>query len=360
MPDPRLDCQILSHERFVATKFAQFIYAQPRVPFIRCTDTTPWFALLYKVRTKVKGRRVKTTMITEKHIYDYLRHLQENYSRAQVTRKGYEQQLLHFLRQKLPMTKEAVASYLCRAADGSALAASTRNHRLMILGGFFRYLVAEGQFHCDPTAGIMRARIPKTLKTRLTIDDLRRALQMLVFPSAWNVVRDNCLIRLLFYTGLRISELARLDLDQVELDFMVLRKVIRKGGSEMDIPLNQAATGAASQWLAVRPPCTSSAFILNRYKKRLSVRMIQKRLKELGELAALPAALTPHAIRHLHATALNNVGVPTEVIRQSLNHESLVTTQRYLHSGPDVLRAALERLPQLFPESYGKQKSPEK
>lgn len=291
---------------------------------------------------------VPTPMLDQHHIDDYLRHLAEDRSLASSTVDAYREEL-NLLRDRCVVLEPVpLAAYVTRQANGIPLAATTRNRRLAILRGFCRYQVKRGVLATDPTVEIHRARVPRSSKAALGIPELQKLLASLdtdgplVLP-----IRDRCILLLLFYTGLRVSELVNLDFDQVDIGAACLRRATRKGGGVTDVVLHPAALGALLAWFAVRPSRTENRAVFPTGNTRLGVRSVQKRLKELGERAGLGVPLHPHLLRHAHATALLSVGVSTELIRMSMNHRSLNTTALYLHGDVTLLRQAIERLPWL-------------
>ncbi len=286
-------------------------------------------------------------MPTESHLGAYLRHLENHRRLASTSIDGYRQELTRLVKLRVPFETEPLAVHITRRIDGGLRGPAARNRLLVIIRGFSRFLVVKGVLPTDPTASIERARVPRTIKIALDVDSLDRVLGLIRSrPATWRRTRDEVIIQVFFYTGLRVSELRSLNLDQVDLERRTLRATHRKGGSLVDVPLNDKSAAALSRWLADRPSSSDQAvFIGTRTLRRLSVRSIQKTLKKLGDEAGVP--LHPHALRHAHATALLRVGVSVEVIRQSLHHSSLQTTQRYLHSDDHLLRTALAKMPPL-------------
>lgn len=287
-------------------------------------------------------------MPTATQIEAYLCHLAQDRSLAPATIQGYRGELTLLVRLGVRLERQALARHIGQAVDGPELSPTSRNRRLVIIRAFCQYLVAQGQLAQDPTEGIARARVPRKVTFAPSATDLRAALAAIP-PSShgWLRARDQAILVLLFHTGLRVGELQRLNLDQVDLPHKVLRAVRRKGAHQVDVPLNPEATAVLCAYLGLRPSSPDPAVFLNQYGQRLSVRMIQRRLRELGTAAQVK--LHPHAVRHAHATALLGAGTPVEVIRQSLNHASIATTQRYLHGDEAGLRAALNQLPELRP-----------
>lgn len=288
-------------------------------------------------------------MLHQDDINDYLRHVAEDRRLAVSTVGAYREELELLLTRGIALESKALASYVTTQADGTLLAPTTRNRRLAILRQFCRYLLAQGVLSVDPMIGIKRARVPRVTKAALGIPEMERLLAVLEGdgPSLL-VTRDRAILLLLFYTGLRVSELVKLDLVQVDRGATCLRNASRKGGGTTDVVLHPAALTALLSWLELRESLApSSAAVFPTGNARLGVRSVQKRLKELGERAGLAVPLHPHALRHAHATALMSVGVNLDLIRLSMNHQSLNTTATYLHADLGLLRQAIGRLPWL-------------
>lgn len=291
---------------------------------------------------------MEPTTASEADIERYLQHLEEDRGLLPRTLSGYRQELVQLVRRNVPLSAEPLTQFVRTSAEGMVLLPTTRNHRLVILRGFLRWLVEHGRLSGDPSAAIRHARIPKKQRTALSVDELRRVVAAIrEHPASWRRTRDETLVLLMFYSGLRVAEVLGLNVDQVDVLGRAIRDVRRKGGEVVDVPVSLASAELLEAWLAVRPPAASGALFCAGDGKRLSARAVQKRLGALGVRACLSGRTNPHAFRHSHATALLRVGIPTEVIRQSLNHDSIETTARYLHGDEELLRAALERLPRV-------------
>lgn len=290
------------------------------------------------------------SMLTLALLDSYVRHLTDDLGRASSTVLGYRSEIRLLIERAIPIEPEPMAAFITRAADGRLLAPTTRNRRLAILRGFFAFLIANGHLATDPTASVRRASVPWHTRTTLAPTEIGDvAKQLLLEPASAIRTRDLCILLVLFYTGLRVSEIVSLDLEQVDLEHGLLRGATRKGGGRTDVVLHARASEAIVAWLAVRPQGDSVAVFPTGNTGRLTVRSVQHRLARMGIAAELVVRLHPHELRHAHATALLRSGAAVEVIRQSLNHRSLQTTQRYLHGDLTMVRAAVDRLPDVQP-----------
>jgi integrase/recombinase XerC len=163
-------------------------------------------------------------------------------------------------------------------------------------------------------------------------------------------LRDALALELLYGSGLRVSELASLDLEQIALEAAEVR-VLGKGRKERIVPLGSKALLALDAYLPRRAelghPKTRAldpkALLLSRLGKRLGVRWLQALVKRYGALGTGRADLHPHALRHSCATHMLEGGADLRAIQEMLGHSSLSTTQRYTHVSLDQLLAVYDR-----------------
>lgn len=220
------------------------------------------------------------------------------------------------------------------------------NRRLSAVRGLARFLQERDELHNDPTAGMKRVPKKRVKSITPSVRDLCAILDALhrEVPT-WRRQRDETIIQVFFYTGLRVSELERLNLEQLDFTGRRICRAHRKGGDMVDVVLNKAATEALRDWLRTRPESSAPAVFVNRSGGRLSVRAIQKRFRQLWESTGMTIRIHPHRVRHAHATALHSAGVSLELIRESMNHTTIAMAQHYIHSDEETLREALDQLP---------------
>jgi len=293
-------------------------------------------------------------MTLNDHIETYLAHLRDDRALAARTIRSYGQELRLFVRtigqehQIDRIAREEVLVFLGRDGPrGRPPGPAARNRKLIVLRGFFGYLVERGHIETDPTAGIQWARVPKVERPYLNAADYRKLLEVVdELSPAWRRIRDRALIQTLFHTGIRVAELVGITLDQLDLTGAVLTDLHRKGGAAQTLPLNRVVVAELQRWLSARE-CRStkiSHLFIGRTGKGLSVRQVERLMKGFGEKAGIPFPVTPHVLRHTHGAELVRVGVNLEVIKRLLNHQSITTTSRYSHVGFDAMREAVERL----------------
>jgi integrase/recombinase XerD len=215
---------------------------------------------------------------------------------------------------------------------GKHYRASSVVRALSSIRAFHRFLLREGDVDRDPTAGVVRPKLPRTLPRPLSIEDVSRLLAQ-PDPSSTSGLRDRAVLETLYASGVRISELVGLDVDDVDLEDGSVR-VLGKGSKERDVPLGRFARDAVSAYLTrVRPQLATrrsrSALFLNLRGGRLTRQGCALILQKHVRAARIARKLSPHTLRHSFATHLLEGGADVRVVQELLGHASVATTQVY-------------------------------
>jgi integrase/recombinase XerC len=219
---------------------------------------------------------------------------------------------------------------------------------LSTLRAFFRWACREGYLSRNPAKGLPAPRIPKTLPRAMTIADTDALLDAAdegSFPE-----RDRALFELLYATGLRVSEAAGLDLEDVDFSSRLAR-VVGKGSKERIVPFGEEAEEALRDYLPARSARRrqfesgdeEEPLFVNARGGRLTTRSMARLLKSRLRTAGLPTEISPHALRHTFATHLLSAGADLRSIQELLGHASLSTTQKYTHLDAARLRDVYRR-----------------
>jgi integrase/recombinase XerC len=218
-----------------------------------------------------------------------------------------------------------------RARAGSS---ATVARKVASLRAFYRFLERRELVDHDPTSQLDTPKVRRPLPVFLGV---AAAQEVVETPAAVGAegARDRALLELLYGGGLRVSEVAGLRIDDVNLSGGEVR-VLGKGRKERLVPVGPPAVEAVERWLDERPSLVDAArptdvLLLNSRGGPLSVRRIQVLVQRYGELGAGRSDLHPHALRHTCATHLLEGGADLRVIQEILGHASLGTTQRYTH-----------------------------
>jgi len=177
-------------------------------------------------------------------------------------------------------------------------------------------------------------RPPKKLVSFLPIDEAMALMDAKTLDAGARV-RDAAVLELLYATGLRVSELSGLDLDDLDRSQQTVR-VLGKGRKERVVPYGSRAATALSAYLTGRGIGAGPLFA-NRRGGRLTVRSLHTIVRRSAAATGITRRVSPHTLRHTFATHLLDAGADLRVIQELLGHSRLSTTQRYTHVGADQL-----------------------
>ena len=224
--------------------------------------------------------------------------------------------------------------------------ASTMKKKVSAMRSFFKFLLKRQFIDQNPASGLRSPKIAKSLPRFLTVDQAFRVMEA---PPKEEKrakplkARDQALLETLYGTGVRVSELAGMNLHHCDFTESEVR-VLGKGGKERIVPLGKCAVEAIGAYLPDRGGLLekakegdADALWLSRGGRRLSVRQVQNIVRRHGTLGAGRGDLHPHAMRHSCATHLLDAGADLRSIQELLGHSSLSTTQQYTHVSVDRL-----------------------
>ncbi len=292
------------------------------------------------------------------HLKAFLEHLRLNENASAHTVRAYESDLSQYLVFLAAHLKTRVSDLTPAALDhinaraflgdrnkrGNSKSSAAR--KLSAIRAFGRYLRREGVLEGDPAALVGSPKREERIPNHLAIDEMS---QLLDAPDTSGPLgrRDKAILELFYASGLRLSELVGLDLDDVNLSGRVVR-VLGKGRKERIVPFNTTTAGALRAWLpdrealratpagSMRPgPHTSrrarEPLFLNYQGGRLSTRSVDKLVRRYMAVFSTRYGISPHALRHSFATHLMEAGADLRAIQELLGHARLSTTQRYTH-----------------------------
>jgi integrase/recombinase XerC len=219
---------------------------------------------------------------------------------------------------------------------------TTIARKLSALRTFFGYLVREGVLDANPGELVSTPRQEKYLPKTLSVDEvfslMERGPAVGLLPC-----RDRAIVELLYSCGLRIGELAALDVGHVYWGEALVR-VLGKGNKERLVPIGSKAREALQHYLELRGmPDDWQPLFLNCRGGRLSARSIERNFKRQLLQAGILKEATPHALRHSFATHLLDGGADLRAIQELLGHASLSTTQKYTQVSIDRLMEVYDK-----------------
>ncbi len=284
----------------------------------------------------------------------YAEHLALERGRSEHTRRAYLtdlRSLFTFLDERAPgagldaLSLPVLRSWLA-AQSAAGAARTTLARRTSAVKTFTAWAVRRGLLAADPAARLQLPKALRTLPSVLRADQASAAMEAAGLGAEQGdplALRDRLIVEMLYATGIRVSELCGLDLDDVDADRRLLR-VLGKGNKERTVPFGRPAASALSGWLADGRPAlvaaaSGAALLLGPRGRRLDPR--QARTVVHQTVAAVDGApdIGPHGLRHSAATHLLEGGADLRVVQELLGHTSLATTQLYTHVTVARLRA---------------------
>lgn len=265
----------------------------------------------------------------------YLRHLAAERRLSPHTLAAYERDLGALVRHAgaaplRDLTPADIRGLIVRLR-ASNLSPPSVARQLSAWRGFYAFACRRLGFPANPCVGLRPPRSAKALPDVLSPDACARLLD----AAAENVLdrRDRAMFELLYSSGLRLAELAGLDLADVDLRAGEAQ-VTGKGGKTRIVPVGAQALAALAAWLPLRQPLARdgvAALFVNRRGDRLGPRSIQLRLARWAARAGMPQHVHPHMLRHAFATHVLQSSGDLRAVQELLGHASIGTTQVYTH-----------------------------
>lgn len=230
---------------------------------------------------------------------------------------------------------------------GEGISARSVARQLSALKSFYRWMKREGRIPDDPTLNVARPRIGRSLPKILSEADVEALMAAPDLDDALGL-RDRAMLEVLYASGLRVSELVSLRLDQINARQGVVR-VIGKGNKERLVPLGEEALHWLRRYMRDARPALLGPHREVLFPSRRGTLMTRQtfwhRIKQLALRAGVQKSLSPHTLRHAFATHLLNHGADLRVVQLLLGHSDLSTTQIYTH-------VAQQRLETLYAQHH--------
>ena len=293
---------------------------------------------------------------------DFLQHLRRR-DVSPHTLAAYENDIATFLQHTSRIRQKQVDALTAADADAFAIraflgelhkqriSAASSARKLSAIRTFVKFLRREDLIEDDPATLVASPKVPETIPAHLTVNEMNRLLEM---PDSSVPLgrRDRAILELFYASGLRLSELVGLDMEDVNLSGRMVR-VLGKGRKERLVPFNGATADAirayfkdraSSQAGSPKPEARSrgrrgarSAMFLNYRGERLSARSVDRLVRRYVAECGAKFGISPHALRHSFATHLLANGADLRAIQELLGHARLSTTQRYTHVNAEQL-----------------------
>jgi integrase/recombinase XerC len=273
-----------------------------------------------------------------KHLAGFLDYLHYERRLSARTRDAYRRDLADFLAwlgdqgidQPRRVHSQHVRSYAA-LRHRRGLAPKSLQRHLSAVRAWFRYLLRERQVGANPADGVRAPKDARRLPHTLDVDQVAR---LLTLPGDAPLDRrDRAIMELFYSSGLRLSELAALDVGDVQASDGLLA-VTGKGGKTRRLPVGRLAREALDHWLTSRSAMAGSgetALFVSQRGGRLSTRAIEARLRQRAIERGMPQHVHPHMLRHSFASHMLESSGDLRAVQDLLGHADIGTTQIYTH-----------------------------
>jgi tyrosine recombinase XerC len=286
----------------------------------------------------------------------YERYLVAEKNLSALTLRNYRGDLLHFTTwlqeneaaDPLSADRFMARRYLATLKE-SGMATGSLTRKVSTIRSFYRWLVREGKLQSSPLTGLVAPKRERRLPHILSRDELQALIESADETTSQGL-RNRAILELMYASGVRISEAAGLNTKTLDLREQTLL-VRGKGNKERLVLVGGPATRALKRYLSAARPMLAAgaeeALFLNRDGARLSVRSIQKIVRNYALKAGIDERVWPHLLRHSFATHLLDGGADLRVVQELLGHASAQTTQIYTHVTQErqreTMQAAMDR-----------------
>ena len=284
----------------------------------------------------------------------FLRYLQVERGFSPSTIEAYqldiEKGLIPFLHRRgkfeaEEVTKDDIQAYLDYQANARGNSNFTRARKLAAIKSFLNYLVDNGELEVNPAASIRSPKIPEKEPVYLSNEEMLTLLGTIARKARLRVrERDMAIVVLFVHDGLRVSELTKLELSNVDLESCQI-KITRKGNKEQYLHLNRETIVALSSYLDKRPQARNGTFFVGEGGDGLTRTYVYHLISKYLKLAGIDKGKRgPHILRHTFCTRLHQKGVGPFTIKELAGHKSLNTTMRYIKIENKEQAEAVDRL----------------
>ncbi len=271
-------------------------------------------------------------------IKSYLNHLASQRGLSPITIKNYQRNLNEFIsmleEKKITSWTELdsqTVRLMVKQLNQKGIKARSIATKLSALRSFLAHLVQFELLTHNPAKGISAPKLDKPLPKNISVDEIFQLLD--IDENDPLSIRDQCMMELMYSSGLRLSELVGINLIDIKLSEKEVM-VTGKGSKQRLLPVTDRAVQTIKQWLKVRPEfCLAgeTALFVSKQKNRISERNVQARMEQWGLKQALPSHLNPHKLRHSFATHMLESSGNLRAVQTLLGHADLATTQVYTH-----------------------------
>ena len=281
-------------------------------------------------------------MNIDKQIIDYLNYIKIERQLSINTYDGYKRDLecffKHINKEYNKINKNDIINYIEYLSKNNN--PKTVNRHIVSIKNYFKFMEKYKKINANPCENITGLKMAKTVPHVLSEDDINKLLDI-TCNNAFDY-RNKAMLELMYSSGLRVSELLSLEVNNIDFDYAIVR-CFGKGSKERIVPLTDSALDALTDYVEIYRKTltknkTTNILFLNSRGDKLSRQGFFKILKELAREKGINKDLSPHTIRHSFATHLINHGADLRSVQTMLGHENIKTTQIYTHVSNNYIK----------------------
>jgi len=263
---------------------------------------------------------------------NYSPHTLTNYSRDLKSLIAYCEQ--HKMIKWSELDEQSIRSFISQR-HRQGLGGASLQRVLSTLRSFFKYLLIENEVTHNPAKSIQAPKTDRKLPSTLDVDRVTRLIE--IKGDEVETVRDRAIMELFYSSGLRLSEMTALNVDEGKKSISGIIRVKGKGDKERELPVGSKACTAMKEWLTRRNELVSKknknepALFLGKQGKRIHNSVIQKRLKYWAKKQGIDMNVYPHMLRHSFASHMLESSSDLRAVQELLGHADISTTQIYTH-----------------------------
>ena len=230
---------------------------------------------------------------------------------------------------------DVVRTYLANLTEKN-YSKATIARKLATLRSFYKFLVKRNYHYSNPVTAVRTPKQDKKLPRFLEYEDVKKLFEAPPMDN-WLGARDRAILETLYSTGIRVSELVALNMDDIDFLGEILH-IRGKGKKERISPISSSVLRIIQHYMEFRSKRAqnngnfdSRVLFVNKHGRRLSTRSVRRKMDKYIKMAGLDPAISPHTLRHSFATHMLNNGADLRSVQELLGHQSLSTTQVYTH-----------------------------
>ena len=283
-------------------------------------------------------------MDIEKEIYDYMNYLIIERQLSSNTIDAYKRDLYSFFNYVNKGYKGVDKKDIINYISSLDINPKSINRHIVTLKNYFNFLEKNSLIDINPCEDITGLKTKKSIPRVLSEEDIDKLLD--INPTNAFEYRNKAMLELMYSSGLRVSELLNLNVNDIDFDLNIVR-IFGKGSKERIMPINEIATSYLYEYINIYRKTllknkVSDILFLNSRGESLSRQGFFKILKEIARDKGIKKELSPHTLRHSFATHLLNHGADLRSIQTMLGHENIETTQIYTHVSNNMVKEEYE------------------